>query len=120
MMGDLSENFSRHEFTCKCGCGKDTVDYELLAILEAVRGNFKAPVTINSGNRCIQYNLRVGGSDFSQHKLSKAADITVKGIEPMAVAAYLNARYPDYYGIGTYKTFTHVDSRTGKARWDQS
>ena len=25
-MGDLSENFSRSEFECKCGCGFATVD----------------------------------------------------------------------------------------------
>jgi hypothetical protein len=29
-MGDLSENFSRREFECSCGCGMDTVDAQLL------------------------------------------------------------------------------------------
>ena len=33
-MGDLTRNFSRNEFKCKCECGFDTVDYELVTILQ--------------------------------------------------------------------------------------
>ena len=43
-MGDLSENFSRHEFACKCGCGNDTVDAELIRVLQSVRARFGKPI----------------------------------------------------------------------------
>ena len=113
----LTKNFKRKEFECKCGCGQDTVDYMLLKILEDVREHFNQPVTINSGNRCYEYNKRIGGSAKSQHTKGKAADIVVKGVKPQEVYDYLNDKYPKTFGMGNYKTFTHIDSRNLKARW---
>ncbi|PVO50882.1 D-Ala-D-Ala carboxypeptidase family metallohydrolase [Salmonella enterica] len=114
----ISKWFKRKEFECKCGkCGQDTVDAELLAILEDVREHFDRPVIINSANRCPTHNKRVGGASRSVHLTGKAADIVVKGVAPDIVHAYLTKKYPDSYGIGKYNTFTHVDSRTGKSRW---
>lgn len=117
-MGDLSPHFSRKEFACKCGCGFDTVDVETLAVLEDVREQFGAPVTIHSGCRCLVYNRRVGGALNSQHMRARAADIAVFGVAPSKIATYLEKKYPDKYGIGRYGTFTHVDTRSGvTARW---
>ena len=117
-MGDLSLNFSRYEFKCKCGkCAQDTVDVELIKVLERVRSHFNARVTVNSGNRCEDYNRAVGGGEDSQHLKSRAADIVVKGVSPMDVYAYLVRIYPIKYGIGSYGTFTHIDTRALKARW---
>ena len=115
-MGDLSKNFNRIEFSCRCGCGMDTVDAELVAVVQDVRDHFEA-TTINSGCRCEEHNRNEGGGDNSFHLLSKAADIVVEGVGPYRVAFYLENKYPDRYGIGRYKTFTHVDVRSGKARW---
>jgi len=120
-MGDLSRHFSRREFACHCGCGYDTVDAALLKVLEDVRRTFNAPVTINSGCRCEKHNAKIGGSEHSQHKLSRAADIAVEGIPAEAVHDWLVSRYPDKFGIGKYNTFTHIDTRTdGPARWDKT
>lgn len=116
-MANLTHFFKRSELKCKCGCGKDTVDYELLLVLDLIRMHFDAPVIINSGNRCFFYNSKIGGSSKSQHLLSKAADIVVKGVKPNDVYNYLNAIYPEYYGLGNYKTFTHIDVRSTKARF---
>lgn len=110
-------HFTRQEFACKCGCGQDTVDYELVGVLDRLRKYFNSPVTINSGNRCREYNTKIGGKKNSQHLLSRAADIVVSGIEPSFVVEYLESRYPDQYGIGSYDTFTHVDTRGWRARW---
>lgn len=115
-MGNLSDHFNRAEFACKCGCGQDTVDAGLLTILEAVRAHFGAPVTVNSGNRCPAYNAKVGGAQNSQHKLSRAADITVKGVSPREVHDWLDGWHKG--GLGAYATFTHVDSRKERARWN--
>lgn len=109
--------FSRNEFACKCGCGFNTVDYELALIVEGVREHFDAAVTVNSGCRCDEHNKQVGGSEGSQHKLGRAADIVVDGVHPQDVQEYLYRTYEYKYGIGAYNDFTHVDSRGVKARW---
>jgi uncharacterized protein YcbK (DUF882 family) len=116
-MGDISKNFNRSEFACKCGCGFDAVDKELVCVLELVRKNFNAPVIINSACRCLEHNRSVGSKDTSQHVKAKAADIVVKGVKPQFVYDYLNDIFSDKYGIGNYKTFTHIDVRDKKARW---
>jgi len=116
-MGDLSEHFSRHEFSCKCGCGQDTVDYFLVMMLEKIRVVFNRRIFINSGNRCLKYNRKIGSKDTSQHPKGKAADIGVEDIPLKDVADFLEDQFPYCCGIGRYQTFIHVDSRTKKARW---
>jgi uncharacterized protein YcbK (DUF882 family) len=119
-MAQISKHFDRREFACHCGCGFDTVDTELLVILEDLRDRFNRPIYINSGCRCKKRNARVLGSKRSMHLWGKAADIEVDGVEPREVANYLERRYIYRYGIGRYPTFTHVDSRDTKARWNET
>jgi len=116
-MGDLSKNFSRHEFACKCGCGLNTVDAELIKVLQDVRDHFQAPIEITSGCRCLKHNTDVGGSVASKHMEAKAADITMWSDGPTRIHYYLTHNYPEKYGIGNYKTFTHIDVRNNRARW---
>jgi uncharacterized protein YcbK (DUF882 family) len=118
IMGDLSKYFDRSEFKCKCGCGFDTVDHELIVVLEEIRLRFGKPVTINSGCRCERHNAEEGGSKGSQHITGKAADIVVAGVHADSVADHLVCKYQDKYGIGRYNGRTHIDVRSSKARWD--
>ena len=120
-MGNISTHFDREEFSCKCGCGFSAVDVELLRLLEEVREHFGKPVHINSGCRCEAHNKAVGGSDGSQHKLARAADIVVEGIHPDKIYAFFDDRYPTQFGLGGYPKsgFTHVDTRSKKARWNE-
>lgn len=112
----LSRNFKLREFECKCGKCKNTiVDANLVSSLQKIRNHFKKPVIINSGYRCKKHNAAVGGATLSKHRFGMAADIVVKGVAPEAVAAYAEAI--GMGGVGRYKTFTHVDTRRGKARW---
>lgn len=113
----MNQYFNRSEFACKCGCGMDAVDTELLAVLTRLREHFGKPITINSANRCAARNKAVGGSDKSQHLLSKAADIAVKDVKSRQVFDLLGRWYPDKFGLGSYATFTHIDVRAIKARW---
>ena len=115
----LSQYFKREEFACKCGCGQDTVDAELITVLEDVRNHFNAPVIITpkGGNRCIAYNKAAGGKKHSRHLIGQAADIVVAGYLPIQIYSYLRSKYAGQYGIGSYKTFTHIDVRGWKARW---
>jgi uncharacterized protein YcbK (DUF882 family) len=110
-----SEYFQRAEFACKCGCGFDTIDYETLKVLTYIREHFDRPVRINSGCRCPDHNLAVGGSTGSQHLLGRACDITVDGIDPQIV--YELADQMEVGGLGEYSNFTHIDTRVGYARW---
>jgi uncharacterized protein YcbK (DUF882 family) len=114
-MGDLSPNFSRWEFACKCGCGFDTVDVKLIEDLETIREHFDRRVDINSGCRCESHNRAVGGSKNSQHMLGRAADIVVDGVPPRIVGEL--AHQIGVGGLKAYETFTHIDSRNGVARW---
>lgn len=129
-MGDLSKNFSRNEFACKCGCGFDTVDVQLIDILEVVwqfadsHSNDKIFVKINSGCRCLQHNGHVGGGENSKHLIGRAADNCVAPskkdqvvVTPEQVFYFLDSKYPDTLGLGLYESFVHVDSRKNKARW---
>jgi len=114
----LTEHFTRKEFSCKCGCGFDTVDAELLQVLSDLRGQFNSVVKINSGTRCINHNGNIGGSENSQHLIGRAADIKIALVHEDIVADYLEAAYLDKYGIGRYTGRTHIDTRAEKARWD--
>ena len=124
----LSAHFRRHEFACHCGCGADTVDAELITVLEELRSwaqtqpkataqDTEAQVHVNCGMRCPKHNAAIGGVPNSQHLLGKAADVRVTGLTPGEVAAHLEQKYPDTHGVGLYFNFTHVDVRCEKARW---
>jgi uncharacterized protein YcbK (DUF882 family) len=134
-VGYLSKNFSKSEFRCRCGkCGLDgsAMSSETIAVLELVRSHFssisprgKANVKINSGHRCPRHNTAVGGRSSSKHLSAIAADIVVKElchngewreVPAQFVADYIDRMFPDTYGIGRYKTFTHIDTRSEKWR----
>ena len=117
-MGDLSKNFSRYEFACPCGCGFDTVDTELLNAVQDVRDHFKKATIIVSGCRCKAYNKAIRGAKNSQHMYGRAADIRVAGVSRPKVQKYLKKKYIGKWGIGSGKTITHIDTRSGStARW---
>lgn len=112
-------HFKRKEFECRCRCGFDIVDYELVEVLEALRDHLDMPVIITSGNRCNKHNSRIGGSINSFHLHGQAADILVRGAKTSEVYEYLTTKYPDKYGIGVYDSWVHIDVRPNKARWDK-
>ena len=87
-MGDLSQNFSRSEFMCKC-CGEAKVEPGLVAALQELRDLAGAPITVISGYRCPKHNAAVGGAKASQHMLGKAADIVIKGKTPSVISSSL-------------------------------
>lgn len=115
-MGDLTRNFSRSEFTCKCGCGYDTVDFALITTLQNLRDFFEQPVIVKSGSRCLKHNKYVGGSPKSQHLEGKAADIVVENIPAKVVQEWcIDNGVP---GVGQYEDRTHIDVRSyDMARW---
>jgi uncharacterized protein YcbK (DUF882 family) len=114
----VSPHFKISEFAQKDGrCDKILIDSELVEVLEDVRTHFNAPVIINSGYRTPEYNKKIGGTKNSQHTKGTAADIRVKGVPASKVQQYLKNKYQDKYGIGSYRKFTHIDTRKKRARW---
>ena len=116
-MGDLSTNFSRSEFACNCGCGFATADIKLVYLLEAIRERFKKPVKITSAARCKNYNKQVNGVKTSKHLQGIACDVQIKDVKPYDVYKFVDEYSPNHYGIGLYKSFTHIDVRANKSRW---
>ena len=123
----ITKNFNKSEFECSCGCEmpKD-VQYNVQKLanqLQVLRNITGKPISINSGYRCPDYNDNVvKGAKNSQHKLGKASDIVINGIEPDVTAEILESLIINgevlQGGLGRYNTFTHYDIRKIKARWD--
>lgn len=115
----LTENFKVREFACNDGSDPIFISHNLVEVLQKIRDHFGKPVTINSGYRTVSYNKKLDGSATqSQHLYGMAADITVKGVKPSDVAAYAESILTQYGGVGRYATFTHVDVRATKSRWN--
>ena len=116
-MGDLSRNFSKYEFACKCGCGFDDIAPNLIKVLQKLRDKFGKPIYISSGCRCPKHNVEVGGVPDSQHTRGKASDIFWHGnVCPLYETLwelYENGEVPEVGFIKLYpeKNFIHVDVR---------
>ncbi len=123
-MGDITENISRHELACHCGCGADSMDVETVRVIQSCCDHFanllgdRVVLHIHSANRCLSHNAHVGGVDDSEHPKARALDFSIDDVMPSLIYEYLDDKYPLQYGLGLYDTFTHMDSRTnGPARW---
>jgi len=112
----LSANFKVSEFACHDGSDTVLISEELVALLQKIREHFGKAITINSGYRTTAWNTKNGGAPKSQHLLGKAADITVAGVTPLEIAQY--AEFLGAGGIGLYQSFTHIDVRDVRTRWD--
>ena len=112
----LSTNFRVREFACNDGTDPIFIDSDLVAVLQKIRTHFGKPVTITSAYRTPPHNSREGGTTYSQHLYGKAADIKIAGVTPKKVADYAETLLPEG-GIGIYNTFTHIDVRSVKSRW---
>lgn len=84
-------------------------------------------INVNSWYRTKAYNVRVGGAAYSRHCEGDATDVNVTiklrngkmrlvprhRVRHFAEQQYLFRRG----GMGTYTTFTHLDTRGYRARW---
>lgn len=121
----LTANFKLDEFRCKDGCGvPDPLlpnVQELAANLQILRDQIGKPISIMSGYRTREYNLKCGGELKSQHMEAKAADIQVGGMTPKevcnAIKLLIGAGRMKQGGVGLYDGWVHYDVRGVKARW---
>lgn len=113
-MGDLTHNFSRSEFACKCGCGFDNVNLALVNTLQEMRDyirttyNIDQKFLIRSGCRCAPYNVVCGGKKKSAHLNGDAVDL--KAYDSRTRYLFTEAAmHSGIKRIGWGKTFVHVD-----------
>lgn len=114
----LSKNFTVKEFACSDGTDTVFISLALVNLLQKIRDHFGRAVIINSAYRTEAHNKSIGGATYSQHKYGLAADIHINGVTPKEIAAYVETLMPSSGGIGIYKSFTHVDVRRVKSRWN--
>lgn len=108
-------NFQIREFACHDGTNEILIDGNLVRRLQDIRDKFGV-TTITSAYRTPEWNKHEGGVPNSQHVLGKASDTVCKGTSPLEVAMYAEAI--GLGGIGLYSSFTHIDTRDIKTRWD--
>lgn len=114
-MGNLSKHFDSSEFRCKCGCGKGAPSNLLISRLEKLHTLLGAKaIIINSGYRCSEYSVRVGGSATDAHTRNIAADIVVKKQDGTIYKAEEIAEAAErigFGGIGLMNNACHLDTR---------
>lgn len=120
----LGGHFSWGEFTKELSRVPQNVQvvdniFRLADYLEDVRSRFgKASIVINSAYRPPAVNRLVGGASNSQHLYGAAADIVVSGFRPREVYRQLDQWHGDRGGLGDSASFTHIDLRGYRARWN--
>lgn len=112
-MGDLTSYFSKSEFICKCGCGRDNISMELVEKLQRLRVLANRKIVINSGCRCIQHNKDEEGKVDSAHicegKEGEAADIHISDPVTLWILVQLIFEWKLFTRVGIGKTVLHVD-----------
>lgn len=112
-MGDLTENFSKFEFQCRCGCGLNSMDMHFMSKLQFMRERLGKAITPTSGIRCLKHNKIVGGAITSAHLDGEAADL--EAIGSRARYELIDAAISEgFTRIGIGKTFIHMDSSRNK------
>lgn len=98
-------NFERHEFQCRCGCGRADMSPLFMGQLQALRIFLDFPFPINSGFRCDRYNKDIGGG--IPHTIGMAADISVFGRRYVSILS--NFEDFGFTGIGANQKGAHVE-----------
>ena len=73
-------------------------------------------ISITSWYRDPVTNRKVGGAPKSTHILGHGVDVNVAGLTPKQVQHQLESHWKGGMGYGT--TFTHLDNRNYRARWN--
>ena len=109
----LSKNFYRDEFSCKCGCGSDQIDPELIRKLQKLRDVYAKPMVVTSGVRCCKHNSGIpGASKFSAHILGLACDF--KCTDSSERWELIDLAMKIFPRVGLYDGWIHVDIQADK------
>lgn len=112
----IARHFYLNEFQCNC-CSQVILHSDLIKRLVSLRDSINRPVYINSGYRCKEENIKVGGVKNSYHRMGMAVDIRSKDISISDLAIY--AEGTGFKGIGIYGEYLHLDIRDKKYIWEE-
>lgn len=102
------KHFKKEEFTCKCGCGLNDINYHVVNRLDFARELAAIPFRINCGCRCVKHNKEVGGVEDSAHIKGYAVDISARDDKSrfIIVSALIKS---GFNRVIVYDTFVHCD-----------
>jgi zinc D-Ala-D-Ala carboxypeptidase len=112
----ITQNFSRAEIACRCGCGADQISLELICKLQESRDEyfkiFNEGLIVACGCRCPKHNTEVGGEDKSAHittekKIGEAVDIACTDSHKRHVLIGILRKYFTRMEVGS--SWLHVD-----------
>lgn len=124
---DISFNqyFSTAEFSCHCdnpSCVAQKISKTCINKLTQLRLKVKKPIIVTSAFRCSLYQKHLANigvntvvAKLSQHELGEAVDVICRGLN---ISKFLEAAAEFFESIGIAATFLHLDTRTGKRRWN--
>ncbi|MEE8206900.1 MAG: D-Ala-D-Ala carboxypeptidase family metallohydrolase [Nitrospinaceae bacterium] len=107
---DDYENFSEHEFTCRCGCGQADMTPAFMRRLQILRTKCGFAFSINSGFRCHVHDANEGGK--GEHTHGEAVDIGLSGGRAQTVLSQASGCGFNRWGIKQHgphnKRFIHL------------
>ncbi len=121
-MEHVYDYITRREYECH-HCNELPPDFNAEALLVAyelffnsfklIREEWGKPIHINSGYRCPEHNLIIGGKPLSVHQFGLALDLDCKDVDEVyRMDSLIESMYPNLRR-GRYTrnaTFIHIDS----------
>lgn len=121
-MGDITANFNRDDFRCRCGACLENVmrpctKIEVVYAMQRLRDSLGTPLKITCGVRCISHNKAEGGSPQSRHlpQYADAVDIFNTQSDFSKLLAE-RAWQCGFTVVRPYEAHIHLDMRPGPKR----
>lgn len=125
----LSTHFNAKEFKCKCGGSHNiSIDENLISMLEKLHTKMNCQkIIVNSGYRCYNHDIAVGGSGNGQHTKGKAADVVCYDQSGQIISSKIiscvaqDLGFTGIANITSAYTSTHLDVRdSGTYKGDET
>lgn len=107
--------FTRDEFACKCGCGKNEMPDWFIHDLDELRDACGFALSVTSGWRCEDHPKEAVKEKPGQHNIAAADLMAHNGFQLYVIQE--KAFELRFYGIAAGKGFVHVDKRAKKTSW---
>ena len=110
----ISHNFSRKDFSCKCGkCQNEfRISLTIVGIVEHLKGKFKKRVNILQGYICEEQAKELYGNNKDYHHFGKAVDISITDVPIKDIFKEVESM-EEITGIGfsPADNYIHIDIR---------
>jgi zinc D-Ala-D-Ala carboxypeptidase len=100
--------YTKEDVACKCGCGLDAANPDLLIKLNAMKEFTGWRPEVNSGTRCPAHNAAVGGVQGSAHLFGHAVDLACENSQ-QRLSLVNSALYAGFTRVGIGRDFLHLD-----------